>query len=130
MGADRAGERGFLAGVLAGGQSGGERWSIPLGGDVQAIFYNQSWAEKLGFQTAPLTPADFRTQACAAMKANLADGEPDNDGTGGWIVSKDALAMESWRRAFGAESLPEQEGQTYTFNTTAASRLLLSCANC
>jgi multiple sugar transport system substrate-binding protein len=99
------------------GQVSGKRWSLPLMGDVQVLYYNQSWAEELGFHLAPLTPADFRTQACAAMKANVADGQPDNDGTGGWIISKDALSLEAWRRAFGAGSLPDQEGQKYTFNT-------------
>lgn len=110
----------FLPALWQAGESAGRRWSIPLGGDVQAIFYNQTWAEELGFQTAPLTPADFRTQACAAEKANLKDGDPENDGTGGWILSEDALTIESWRRAFGAENLPAQEGQKYTFNTAAS----------
>jgi ABC-type glycerol-3-phosphate transport system substrate-binding protein len=99
------------------GQVDGRRWAIPAGRNAQVLFYNQTWAEQLGFHQAPLTPADFRTQACAAAKANLADAETENDGTGGWIISDDPLALESWRLAHGAAALPVKEGQAYQFNT-------------
>lgn len=98
-------------------QTGGTRWGIPDGRDLQVLFYNQTWAEALGFSKPPASPAEFRAQACAAMKANVADDNPENDGTGGWIVSNDALVLESWRRAFGGEALPVAEGLAYTFNT-------------
>lgn len=98
-------------------QVGGQTWGIPAGQNVQVLFYNQSWAEELGFRQAPATPADFRTQACAAVKANLKDSDPENDGTGGWIMATDPLALESWRRALGGESLPVEAGVAYTFNT-------------
>ncbi len=54
------------------------------------------------------------------MKANVADGAPENDGTGGWILSTDPLVLESWRLAFGGEALPTQESQTYIFDTPAS----------
>jgi ABC-type glycerol-3-phosphate transport system substrate-binding protein len=99
------------------GLVGSQRWAIPAGRSVEVLFYNQTWAEQLGFRQAPVTPADFRAQACAAAKANLADAEPENNGTGGWIISDDPLSLESWRLAFGGEALPVQEGRAYQFNT-------------
>ncbi len=98
-------------------QLGGQTWGIPAGQNVQALFYNQSWAEELGFRQPPATPADFKAQACAAVKANLGDADPENDGTGGWIMATDPLALESWRRVFGGEPLPAEVGGAYTFNT-------------
>ena len=99
------------------GQVSGQRWGIPAELDAQVLFYNQSWAEQLGFRQPPASSADFRTQACAAMKANVADDNLENDGTGGWMMSTDAMALENWRRAFGGEPLPADNGQAYTFNT-------------
>ena len=98
-------------------QVGGKLWGIPAGQNVQVLFYNQSWAEELGFRQPPASTADFRTQACAAVKSNLKDADPENDGTGGWIVATDPLALESWRRALGGEPLPGQADMTYTFDT-------------
>jgi multiple sugar transport system substrate-binding protein len=107
----------FWPSIWQAGQVGGRHWGIPDGLNLQVIYYNQTWAEALGFSKPPATPADFRAQACAAMKANVADDNPENDGTGGWIVTNDALTLESWRRAFGGDSLPVEEGPAYTFNS-------------
>lgn len=98
-------------------QANGQIWGIPAGQNAQVLFYNQSWAEELGFRQAPVTPADFRTQACAALKANLMDTDPENDGTGGWVMSTDPLALESWRRALGGDALPGNTGSPYAFNS-------------
>jgi ABC-type glycerol-3-phosphate transport system substrate-binding protein len=100
-------------------QVDGKRWAVPAGRNPQVLFYNRTWAGALGFSQPPATPAEFRTQACAALKANLADEDPENDGMGGWIISNDPLALESWRRAFGGEALPDVSGRAYTFNTPA-----------
>lgn len=100
-------------------QVDGKRWAVPAGRNPHVLFYNQTWAEALGFRQPPATPTEFRTQACAALKANLADENPENDGMGGWIISNDPLALESWRRAFGGEALPDVSGRAYTFNTPA-----------
>jgi multiple sugar transport system substrate-binding protein len=97
-----------------------QRWGIPAERNTQVLFYNVSWAQALGFQRPPATPDEFKTQACAAMKANVADENPENDGTGGWILSNDPLVLESWRMAFGGEPLPVQEGQPYIFNNPAS----------
>ena len=101
-------------------ESDGQRWGIPAERNAQVLFYNVSWAQALGFQHPPANTAEFKAQACAAMKANVADDNPDNNGTGGWILSTDPLALESWRLAFGGDPLPTQEGQPYNFNTPAA----------
>jgi ABC-type glycerol-3-phosphate transport system substrate-binding protein len=97
----------------------GKRWAVPAAGSPQVLFYNQTWAEQLGFRQPPATPADFRAQACAAAKANLADAAPENDGTGGWVITDEPLALENWRLALGGEALPAQTGQPYRFNTPA-----------
>ena len=101
-------------------ESDGQRWGIPAERNAQVLFYNVSWAQALGFQHPPANTEEFKAQACAAMKANVADDNPDNNGTGGWILSTDPLALESWRLAFGGDPLPTQEGQPYIFNTPAA----------
>ncbi len=91
----------------------GQRWGIPAERNAQVLFYNVSWAQALGFQHPPATTDEFKAQACAAMKANVADDNLDNNGTGGWILSTDPLVLESWRLAFGGDPLPTQEGQPY-----------------
>lgn len=107
-------------GVFWNEETDGQRLGIPAERNVQLIFYNVSWAQKLGFQRLPTTPEEFEAQACAAMKANVADDDPANDGTGGWILSTDPLVLESWRLVFGGEPLPDKEGQPYIFNTQSS----------
>ena len=101
-------------------ESDGQRWGIPAERNAQVLFYNVSWAQALGFQHPPTTPDEFKAQACAAMKANVADDNLENNGTGGWILSYEPLVMESWRMIFGGEPLPVQEGEPYVFNTQAS----------
>ena len=52
-------------------ESDGQRWGIPAERNAQVLFYNVSWAQALGFQHPPATEDEFKTQACAAMKANV-----------------------------------------------------------
>ena len=101
-------------------ESNGQRWGIPAERNAQFLFYNVSWAQALGFQHPPATAEEFKAQACAAMKANVADDDLENNGTGGWILSTDPLVLESWRMAFGGEALPVQDGKAYTFDTQAS----------
>ncbi len=106
----------------------GRRLGIPAFRSGQALFYNQTWAKELGFQLPPATPEQFRQQACAAAQANQRDDSPDNDGTGGWIVSTDGTAILSWIYAFGGEVLKSPEpgpGQSvYQFNTPESEQAL------
>ncbi len=90
-------------------------WKADLDGSVRLglpayrigyyLFYNRSWARDLGFEERPQTSQEFRAQACAAAKANLADDVTKNNGTGGWVFSTDSLAMLSWLKAFTGENL-------------------------
>lgn len=81
----------------------GERIALPALRYGQLLYYNASWAEELGFSSAPVSPQEFTQQACAAASANLSDEDPDNDGTGGWIISTHYSTILSWLYAFGAD---------------------------
>jgi ABC-type glycerol-3-phosphate transport system substrate-binding protein len=57
----------------------GSRFGMPAQRDAHVLFYNQSWARELGFETPPSTPDEFLNQSCAAARANSFDGNPDNN---------------------------------------------------
>jgi ABC-type glycerol-3-phosphate transport system substrate-binding protein len=96
--------------------AGGDRLGIPLLRDVSVLLYNLTWARELGFTRVPVTPDEFRQQACAAAQANRSDRTISNDGTGGWIVETRGVTLWSWLRGFGADPSPAgQDG--YTFDT-------------
>ena len=82
---------------------------------AQVIFYNQTWAEELGFDGPPATSEEFKEQACAAAAANLEDDDPDNDGTGGYVYFPDASMVSPWIWAFGGEYVNEA-GDGYDLN--------------
>jgi ABC-type glycerol-3-phosphate transport system substrate-binding protein len=106
----------FYEAVWEQDESAGKRLGLPYYRSAMVIFYNQSWAEALGFAAPPTSPAEFREQACAAAAAN-------NDGTGGWIASTDASTTLSWIYAFGGDVLaPDSAG--YQFDTPAAAEAL------
>lgn len=96
----------------------GKRYGIPVQRSAQYMFYNTTWAKELGFEEPPATPEEFYEQACAAYQANLNDDNPDNDGTGGWVVNSGASAVAGWIWAFGGD-IVDEEGK-YTFNTPEA----------
>jgi multiple sugar transport system substrate-binding protein len=98
-------------------QAHGQQLGIPAQRSASVIFYNQSWAEALGFQEPPGNLDDFRTQTCAAAQANMKDRKVENDGTGGWIVNNDSRAILSWLTAFGAQIDQGIDSQAYDFNT-------------
>jgi multiple sugar transport system substrate-binding protein len=87
----------------------GKRLGLPVYRAAMVLFYNQTWAQELGFDSAPTTPAEFKAQACAAAAAN-------NDGTGGWIAATDPSTTMSWILAFGGDGL-NTAGDAYAFNT-------------
>lgn len=92
------------------------RYAIPFDYDLQFLFYNQTWAQELGFTEPPTTPEELLNQACAAARANAFDGDDENNGTGGWIYDTEAPVMLSWMQAFGGGQLPE-EGRTFDLTT-------------
>jgi len=95
---------------LAGRQAG-----IPALRTAYGLLYNRTWAAELGFTSPPLTPAQFRTQACEAAKENNRSPFLEKRGTGGWLVSTDPEVTYAWLTAFGLEAVPAEEGQAYHF---------------
>ena len=81
----------------------GKRLAVPALRSGQLLYYNQTWAQELGFTTPPVTPEQLEQQACAAAKANKSDDIKDNDGTGGLILSTSYSPMLSWIEAFGGK---------------------------
>lgn len=90
---------------------GGQRLGFPPNRSMEVMFYNQTWAQELGFDAAPTTPDEFKAQACAAAEAN-------GDGTGGYILRDDASAVASWAFAFGGNVLNE-DGTGYDYSNAA-----------
>ena len=92
------------------------RLGVPAQRFSQLVYYNVSWAKALGYESPPQTPRQFSQQACAAALANRSDGDPDNDGTGGWIVDTSPSVMLAWLYAFGGQVVTPQ-GAGYQFDT-------------
>ena len=109
----------FFAAFWDHDQSGDRRTGVPAQRSGQVLYYNTSWGEELGFSEPPATPEEFREQACTAARANLDDENPENDGTGGWIISTNYSAVLGWMYAFGAEVAPpfgaDSEDSAYEF---------------
>jgi ABC-type glycerol-3-phosphate transport system substrate-binding protein len=99
----------------------GRRLGLPYQRSAQVLFYNQSWAQALGFGAQPLTPEQFRQQVCAAAQANRSGADTRLYGTGGWIVSTNYATALSWIYSFGGEAAGQPDsGQVYQFNTPQA----------
>jgi ABC-type glycerol-3-phosphate transport system substrate-binding protein len=97
------------------------RWiAMPVLASGAVLFYNQAWGRELGFDEPPQTPAEFRTQACAAAEANRTDDTRDNDGTGGWLVDTSAGTVLSWLHGFGGQELTGSGPLTYRFEQPAS----------
>jgi len=98
-----------------------QRIGLPAQRSAQVLFYNRSWAEELGFSAPPADLEEFKRQACVASIANQNDANPENDGTGGWIISTNYSAILGWMNAHGAEittsSSPDTEESGYQFDT-------------
>ena len=89
-------------------QDSGVHLGIPFYRSGQVLFYNQSWAEQLGFRSPPTTPQEFAEQACTAARA-LPSGEGNPPGVGGWVIDSSAPGLLAWIYASGGKA--EQPGQ-------------------
>ncbi len=105
----------FHSAFWAQDQAAGRQVAIPALRDARVLFYNESWAKELGFSGPPKTPAEFKSQACAAATANNTSRVLDMYGTGGWIVDTDPITTLSWFYAFGAQPVPGEVGKPYAF---------------
>jgi D-xylose transport system substrate-binding protein len=102
----------------------GTQIGIPMHQSAQVLFYNNSWAEELGFDAPPATSAEFKEQACAAAEANANDDDPDNDGTGGLVHFPGASNIAAWVYAFGGDIVNEA-GDAYTLNSPVVKEVAL-----
>ena len=106
-------------------QNGEPRLGLPAYRTGEVLYYNQSWAQELGFQDPPSTPEEFKIQACAAFKANSDDRINANDGTGGWFIDTTWPSAASWLKAFSFHQFPEGGEGVFTFSGPAAEQAFL-----
>jgi multiple sugar transport system substrate-binding protein len=102
----------------------GRLLGIPARRTTQIMFYNQTWAQELGFDEAPETLDDFRQQVCAAASANVLDTGWENNGTGGWILNTSPDTLLTWMAAFGVEDLAGLGQERYRFNVPPVQDML------
>lgn len=95
----------------------GRRLGLPAVRTAHMLFYNLTWAQELGFIMPPTTPEELQKQACAAAAVVNQDEDKANNGTGGWIVSTDPMAVLSWLEAFGAGPYDGGAAAGFEFNT-------------
>ncbi len=99
----------------------GQQLGVPAQRSARFLFYNQTWARELGFDSTPATADEFRQQACAANQYWRKDSDKTNDGYGGWIVSSQPDTVLSWLLAFGGGVIKDGNIQF----ATAANQLAL-----
>jgi multiple sugar transport system substrate-binding protein len=92
----------------------GKQWGVPAQRSGRFLYYNQTWARELGFNTPPATANGFKQQACAANASFRTNASPQDDGYGGWIVDTNWQTTYSWLVAFGGSV---NDGNAYTFST-------------
>lgn len=91
----------------------GKHVSLPAQASGQFLFYNQTWAQELGFLAAPETSDEFRIQACAANQQMRTDDTVANDSTGGWLVNTEAATITAWIHAFSGDVASFKSGKYY-----------------
>lgn len=94
----------------------GQLTALPVAPQAAVLFYNQTWAEALGFDMAPTDQDSFTELACDATAANLSDNNEENDFTGGYLMNYNPWVLFSWYRAFGGV---HPEGEIPQFNNDA-----------
>lgn len=77
-----------------------EQRILPILWRPAVLAWNQSWANELGFDQAPLSRSEFWQQASAGLQASLQDWDYENDGTGGLLLSHSAESALAWYAAF------------------------------
>jgi multiple sugar transport system substrate-binding protein len=94
--------------------SGEVRVGVPAQRTARFLLWNETWAGKLGFDSPPNAPEDFKQQACRAQQSMLKDDQPQNDSMGGWYVDTAPMTAYAWLLAFEGGVL---EGNDYRFLT-------------
>lgn len=93
---------------------GDRRVAAPAQRTARVLLWNESWANELGFDSAPESAEEFRRQACRAHQMMVLDDAPGNDAGGGWIIDTEPMTAFSWLLAFEGGVL---EGNDYRFKT-------------
>jgi len=102
-------------GALNGGTApDGTQFAFPISQSANVLFYNSGWAKELGFDNPPANLDEFQEQACAAAEANNNDDNPDNDGTGGYVLYPAAENLASFVFASGG-NIVKDDGSGYDF---------------
>jgi ABC-type glycerol-3-phosphate transport system substrate-binding protein len=96
--------------------AGGRRFGIPYYRLAQVLYYNEGWAEELGFDQPPATAQEFQDQACAAAQAVSSESEGVRERRGGWLVDTSTATAAGWLAAFGGNLQPSG-AQGYALNT-------------
>ncbi|MCJ7623421.1 MAG: extracellular solute-binding protein, partial [Anaerolineaceae bacterium] len=105
-------------------RSNDQQVGIPALQDLQVLYYNQGWAETLGFFSPPETLPEFQKQICEAAAERAAVDE-----TGGWIVDTEALTMLSWIMASGSQDFADIETGVYQFETDESEEIFTFLRN-
>jgi ABC-type glycerol-3-phosphate transport system substrate-binding protein len=92
------------------------RLGIPFYRSAYGIFYNQTWAQELGFPQPPITAEDFRVRACAAAQFISEQGDKSNLGKGGWLITPQPGVLVGWINAFGG-GIIDPDAPGYLFST-------------
>ena len=92
--------------VLAPYRSDGLLSALPIAPQATLFFFNQTWAQELGYAELPADSASLRKMFCDAAYQNNIDDVDRTDGTGGWMLNLDPNVLLSWYTAFGGELDP------------------------
>lgn len=87
--------------------SANARVAVPAQRTAMVLLWNETWADELGFGTAPISTDDFKQQACRAHTSMRTDDIAENDALGGWLVNTEPMTAYSWMLAFGGGVLEE-----------------------
>ena len=98
---------------LAPYRSDGLLSALPVAPQATLLFFNQTWAQELGYAALPTDPTGLQKMLCDAAYQNNIDNVDRTDGTGGWVVNLDPNVLLSWFTAYGGELAPN----SLTFNT-------------
>ncbi len=107
----------FFPAMLSPYETDDELLALPLMPQATVLFYNQTWAEELGYPTLPSDHTQFQVVTCAASFQNWRDDNPSTDGTGGWVLDLGPKVLAAWYLAFDGD-LPYQN--TPIFDNEAA----------
>jgi multiple sugar transport system substrate-binding protein/sn-glycerol 3-phosphate transport system substrate-binding protein len=79
---------------------GGIRPGLPFTQTIQVLYYNQTWAEELGFSSPPGTVEELKEQACAASAEIQQRNGNSQDLAGGILMYPEAANITSWIYAY------------------------------